>query len=181
MKQNLYPTLLCIALMYFAITGCAGPISREVRKEADENLEFRKVLENPPAFHGLVIIWGGVIIETVGRAGGSELYLWETPLDLAGKPKGREYAEGEFIAKTNEFLDSELYTRGRKVTVAGEIVGEEPGTYQGSPYVFPVVKIKEVHLWKKEVPSVQWDWGETPYYWPDEHSPDEEGPGPVPR
>ena len=67
------PGLIGIALLLVMISGCTSPISREVRKEADENLEFINVLANPVSFHGVVVIWGGVIIIAVNRTGESSL------------------------------------------------------------------------------------------------------------
>lgn len=125
---------------------------------------------------GVVVIWGGVIMKVDNHAGGSDLYLWEMPLDFRGKPKGREFSKGEFIAKSSKFLDPKSYTMQQKVTVAGEITGEELGSYGGLPYVYTVIKIKKIYLWKKEIPTIQWEWGETPYYWPNEISPKLEKP-----
>lgn len=100
------------------VTGCESVISREVRKEADENLNFVRVLENPTVFHGVVVIWGGVIIRAVNRSGGSALFLRETPLDPGGRPKGIELSEGLFVARTSEFLDPRTYSSRGKVTIA---------------------------------------------------------------
>ena len=167
-------------LLLFIIAGCAGPISPEVRKEADKNLEFVKVLEKPSSFRGSVVIWGGVIMRVVTRSGGSDLFLWETPLDYRGRPGGRENSEGEFIARTSESLDPKIYARGRRITVAGEITGEELGSSNDRPYLYPVIKIRESHLWEQNAPAVQLYWGKRPYYWPDEFTSDREYRGPLP-
>jgi len=167
------PELICITLLLLMISACASPISSEVRKEAKGNLEFITVLENPSSFHGAVVIWGGVIIKTVNRAGESSLFIQETPLNFRGRPKGREFSQGLFIARTPEFLDPQTYLSGRKVTVAGEIIGEKLGKFKDTPYVYPVIKIREIHPWEKE-DSIQWDWGKLPFYLPDEFNPDKE-------
>ncbi len=163
------------------LTGCtSSPISPEVRKEADENLNFIKVLENPTAFHGVIVIWGGVIIRVVNHADSKNaIFLWETPLDLRGKPEGKEFSEGMFLARTSAFLDPKAYTSGRKATIAGEIIGEQLGKYHGIPYVYPVIKIREIHLWEAIAP-LKWDWGNIPFYLPEEFIPDEEQTRPLP-
>jgi len=120
-----------------------------------------------------VVIWGGVIIKVVNRTGESSLFIQETPLNFSGKPKDREFSQGLFIARTPEFLDPQTYFSGRKVTVAGEIIGEKLGVFKDTPYVYPIIKIREIHTWEKE-PSIQWDWGKLPFYMPDEFKPDEE-------
>ncbi len=171
---------LFAGLFSVLLIGCASsPISLEVRKEADENLNFIKVLENPTAFHGVVVIWGGVIIRAVSHADNKNaIFLWETPLDLRGKPKGKEFSEGMFVARTSEFLDPKAYTSGRKTTIAGEIIGEQLGEYRGAPYVYPIIKIREIHLWEA-VSAIQWNWGNIPFYLPDEFTPDEERTEPL--
>ena len=160
------------------ISGCASPISSEARKEANGNLEFTKVLENPSSFHGVVVIWGGVIIKAVNRRGESSLFIQETPLNFRGRPKGRGSSQGLFIARSPEFLDPQTYISGRRVTVAGEIIGEKLGKFKEAPYVYPIIKIREIHPWEKE-PSIKWDWGRLPFYTPDEFNPEEEQRGPL--
>jgi outer membrane lipoprotein len=153
------------AVMVILLTGCASPISSQVRREAAKNLSFTTVLASPGAHNGEIVIWGGVIVKTMSHANWSDLYLSETPLGLSGRPRGREYSEGEFIAKTSEVLDPHTYAAGRKVTVAGEIIGQELGTYQGAPYAYPVIKVKELHLWEETQP-IRWEWWKLPYYSP---------------
>ncbi len=179
MRKNTFLIHLFAGLISVSMTGCASPISKEVKKEADESISFIKVLENPKAFHGVVVIWGGVIIRAVNHADNKNaLFLWETPLDLRGKPKGEGLSEGMFIARTSEFLDPKAYVSGRKVTIAGEIIGEQLGEYRGVPYVYPVIKIREIHLWEA-VPAIQWNWGRIPFYLPNEFTPDEERTEPL--
>ncbi len=161
------------------LSSCSSPISGEVRKEADENFNFARVLENPTAYHGTVVIWGGLILKMVSNSGGSSLFLMETPLDLMGKPKGKEFSEGCFIAQTQELLDPKIYSEGLRVRITGEIIGEKLGKFRETPYVYPVVKAREIRLWKEE-PAIKWDWGKTPFYVPDEFSPDKEHGGPMP-
>jgi outer membrane lipoprotein len=154
--------------------ACSYPISRGLRQEAAEDLTFSKVLANPTAYHGKIIIWGGVIIKNVDQAEGSDLLLWETPLEFGERPKGREFSEGKFIARSRKKLDPQDYATDRKVTVAGEIIGEELGKSDSISYVYPLVKLREIYLWKTEPAMYKWNWGNIPYYWPHEFSPDQE-------
>ena len=168
-----------MGLLLLLISGCASPISSEVKREADKSLDFVRVLENPPAYHGVTVIWGGVIMKVVNRSGGSALFIQETPLDNRDKPRSKDYTDGLFIARTQEFLDTKEYTSGRRVTISGEIIGEQLGKYKGTPYVYPVIKSREIHLWERE-PEIKWDWANVPFYVPEEFSPDEEETTPLP-
>jgi outer membrane lipoprotein len=165
MKKRSFPTFFFAVLLSILLAGCASPISPRVRQEAARNLAFKEVLANPGAYRGVVVIWGGVIMKTVGRPDQSDLYLSETPLAVSGRPKDREYSEGEFVARSSQILDPKEYVSGRKVTVAGEVVGQELGTYDGAPYAYPVIRVKELHLWE-EVAPLRWEWWKIPYYSP---------------
>lgn len=162
-----------MALLLLILSGCADTVSSRASNKAIEELAFLKVLENPTSFRGADVTWGGVIIKVSNSPGGSAIFLLETPPDSEGRPKGRGFDEGAFIARASEFLDPRIYTPGRKITVSGEVAGEELGSYHKSPYVYPVVKARDIHLWEKEIPPVQWDWGKIPYEWSDEFNPDE--------
>jgi outer membrane lipoprotein len=170
-KKRLLVDVLFLGILSILISGCSYPISKAVRQEAAQNLAFKDVLARPPAYRGIVVIWGGVVIKTVTRPGRSELVLSEAPLDLRGRPEGQELSSGLFIARTSEFLDPAKYYAGRKVTVAGVITGAELGTHNGAPYVYPLVEIKELHLWRE---PIKWNWGRIPYYWPNQYSPQQQ-------
>jgi outer membrane lipoprotein len=162
-KSSLTVSVFAAALLIS--TGCASPISPQLRQDAAKNLSFATVLANPGAYSGKIVVWGGVIVKIVSRTDGSDLYLSETPLGSNGRPRGREYSEGEFIAKTSEILDPNTYAPEREITVAGEIVGQELGTYLGAPYAYPVIMVKELHLWEK-AQGIRMEWWKVPYYSP---------------
>ncbi len=172
MAKDWFFRLVFSGVLLVVISGCSYPISKGLRQEAAKDVTFAKVLASPPSYHGNIVIWGGVIIETVKRAEGTDLFMWETPTDFGERPKGREFAEGMFIARSRQLLDPDTYTAGLKVTVGGEIIGEELGKWDTMPYVYPVVRIKELYLWKPEPSGYKWSWGNTPYYGPEQFSPD---------
>lgn len=166
--QKMSVHILLFAVLLLLASGCSYPISGAVRKQAAGGLTFTEVLARPGAYRGVTAVWGGVVMKTVTRPGRNELVIWETPLDNRGRPEDKGFSEGLFIAKTSGSLDPLQYSAGRKVTVAGKIAGGEPGTYNNEPYVYPVLVIKEVHLWRE---PIKWNWGRIPYYWPNEYSP----------
>jgi outer membrane lipoprotein len=152
MRKDALAVLIMAASLTMALSGCVSPISLQVRQEAAKDLSFKEVLSNAGAYAGKVVIWQGVIVKTALNENRSDLYVSETPSEFSGRPRGAEYSEGEFIARTYQILDLKTYTPGRKVTVAGEITGQQLGTYQGSPYAFPVIRVKELHLWEETAP-----------------------------
>jgi outer membrane lipoprotein len=156
----------------FLTAGCASPISKELRQEAARDLTFSMVLQRPEEYKGSTVIWGGYIIRTVNRVKGTEFYVLETPLGTRLKPEDREYSQGRFVARSSRYYDPKVYGRGRKVTIAGKVAGEQLGKVGELPYVYPLVQIEEMHLWRREPvwypPPYSWDWGwNSPYYEPE--------------
>ena len=135
-------------LLFLLLSGCAYPISKELRQEAKESPTFAMILQNPTAYTGSIVIWGGSIIQTLNAKEGTEILVLETPLDYEERPEARGYSQGRFIAKTPKYLDPEIYKPGRRVTVAGEIIGKEVKPLGKTEYTYPVVRVKEIHVWR---------------------------------
>jgi outer membrane lipoprotein len=167
MKSHNTIRVFVIVLFMAAVSGCSYPISQQLRQEALKGETFPTVLKDPTAYTGSIVLWGGVIIDTETLNKGSEMYVLQTPLDYLDKPEAKRYSQGRFIARSATFLDPEIYMKGRKITLAGEIVGKEARPLDQSQYTYPVVAIKELHLWQRTkeyvYPYPYWDW----YYGPE--------------
>ena len=145
-----------LSLYVFAASGCAYPISKELREEANRELTFSMVFQNPAAYVGSVVIWGGEVIGTTNLKDSTEILILDTPLNYHGIPESAELSQGRFIAKSPQFLDPALYKKGKRLTVAGEVIGKETRPLGQTEYTYPVVMAKEIHIWR----STQY----TPYY-----------------
>ena len=170
MAANKIYRFLLLCLLLFLVSSCAYPISKQLREEANKNLLFPMVLENPTEYVGSIVIWGGVIIQTINRQDGTEIIVLETPLAGSERPKDAEYSQGRFIAKSSRYLDAEIYKKGKKITVAGKIIGKKRQSVGAIKYTYPVIKIEELYLWKKSIVFYgspyygDWYWN----YYPDE-------------
>ena len=133
----------------FVAAGCAYPISKELRHQANKDLTFSQVIQNPEAYTGKIVIWGGLIMETSNPPDGGEIIVLQTPLDSGEYPNTKS-THGEFIARAATFLDPVIYKKGRMVTLAGEIVGKREKVLEVMRYTSPVVGIKEIFLWSKK-------------------------------
>ncbi len=172
-----FSKLLFFALLLSAVSACAYPISQQYREQVRPDLTFSTVLKNPDAYIGSIVIWGGNIIETYNRPGETEITILETPLGYGEKPEAAEFSRGRFILRSVTFLDPAIYRAGRRITVAGEVIGKEAKLLGETKYTYPLLKAKEIHLWRREVmyvypPDYYWGgWGwHGPYwyspYWP---------------
>lgn len=170
MAHHRFSRCVLFGLSLFLLSACAYPISKELRREATKDLTFPMVLQDPTAYIGSIVLWGGQVIETQNVTGGSEILVLETPLDYQEMPEADKYSRGRFIAKSSTFLDPEVYKKGKKITVAGEIIGKETKPLGKATYTYPLILIKQIHLWRRirlYPYSTPYDWGwYGPYYGP---------------
>jgi len=113
MKRRSFARLLLVMGLVWFAAGCAYPISQRLREEAQPNLTFAKVFNDPAEYVGSIVIWGGTIIATTTLAKGSEITVLELPLDRWGRPEGAGLSEGRFIARDSAFLDPAVYRAGQ--------------------------------------------------------------------
>ena len=136
----LFPVLLMM--------GCAHVISKDLRGKADPSLTFGQVHQNPNAYKGKLVVWGGEIVQTENQKDGTtQIEVFQKPLGWRGEPKDTGYSEGRFLMLAEKYLDPYLFRRGRKITVAGEIQGEKIKLLGEMDYRYPVVSSKQIYLW----------------------------------
>jgi outer membrane lipoprotein len=122
-------------------------VSEDLRVQADPSLSFEQVTADPAQYGGQIVIWGGYIIENHPGQEESRLVILQAPLTSQQKPKTKDASAGRFIATQNTFLDPEIYSKHRGVTLAGKVTGKTQ-TLENDPYgPYPVLQIKEIHLW----------------------------------
>ena len=87
------------------------PISGDLRREANQNLNFTQVADNPSAYVGNTVIWGGIIQKVRSPSDGAEILIVQSPLKLEESPD-LEATGDEFIAMTGEILDLNILKQG---------------------------------------------------------------------
>jgi outer membrane lipoprotein len=142
----LFLSLLTIFLAWAG--GCAYPISRDLTKVVPKDLTYPRVIQNLKEYLGSTVIWGGIISDLRNGKEGAEITVLEAPLDRRGVPDPR-ITRGTFIARTEEYLDPKVYERGKKITLAGDIIGQETKALDDQKFMYPVVLILELRLWKE--------------------------------
>jgi outer membrane lipoprotein len=175
MKVKRWVWCLIMTSVILLPTACAQVISSEVRAKARKDLLFPTVLANPEAYHGETVIWGGKVIETLNEPGVTFIRILQIPLDFTAMPEDEEMSQGRFLAEVKRYVDPEVYRKGRLVTLAGVIIGKRVEPLGEMEYVYPLVKVEEIHLWKQypsaygPYPSGIWfgsPYGGYPYPWP---------------
>ncbi len=137
----------------FVLAGCAHVISKEVLKEVDKNATFAQVARDPDAYKGKTVLFGGAIIETKNLADNSRIVVLQHPLDSRDRPAAGDVSEGRFIVIASGFFDPAIYSPGRKITVAGKVVGKEKRPLGEIEYTYPLIEKRELYLWPAERPA----------------------------
>lgn len=139
---------LCLLLL----SGCAPVISSNLTAKVDSSLTFREVFQDPDAYKGKTVLWGGRIIQVLPQDDTTYVEILQMPLGWREKPEEAYASEGKFLILIRELLDLSDFDRGKKITVAGEIQGsaqrEKIESLSEKDYRYPVILSEEIHLWK---------------------------------
>ena len=117
-------------------------------------VSFQELIRKGDALSGKRVLLGGYILKTANEAHGSILTILQTPLDSRNEPQAEDLSEGRFLVQVEEFLDPEIYCKGRKFTVGGRVLEVRTEPLGNRSYPYPVIVGEEFHLWPKETPSV---------------------------
>jgi len=148
-RYKILPMFLVIAAILL-LTGCAHVISKPVLKEVDTTATFAQVANAPDAYKGKTVLFGGDIIETKNLSNKTLIVVLQRPLGSRGQPAAGDVSEGRFIVTTPGFIDPAIYSPGRKITVAGKVVGKEVRPLGEIGYTYAVIEKREIYLWPAE-------------------------------
>ncbi len=144
---------ICFFIFFLALCGCARSISKDTMAKVDTEKTFSVVMQNPQAYIGSTVLWGGVIENIQQGPGETKLIVSQAPLNPNGYPR-TEAADREFLAHTSRPLDPQIFHRGSEITLVGEIDALEKSRFGGDD-TFPVLRIIEIHAWAR-------NWGRYP-------------------
>ena len=150
--------VLQLTVYYFLLTAliaCAPVISPEVLKAVDQTITFEQILKNPDTYKGKMILLGGTIIKTINLPNETLIEVVQQPLNRGKMPKDPEASKGRFIIVFKEFKDPAIFSPGRLITVAGEVIGSQTRPLGETNYNYPLLTPKEYYLWRPyEGPSI---------------------------
>jgi len=129
------------------LSGCVHVISKDLRIKSDPSLTLSQVRQNPDTFKGKLVVWGGEIIETVAQKDATtQIEVYQRPLGWRGEPRETYPSEGRFLVLYDKYLDPYLFRNGKKITVAGEIIGEKIKPLGGSRFSNNKISRKQIYL-----------------------------------
>ena len=137
--------LLLITVLF--LTGCASNLPVELTTPIEGSPQVSEVLQNFDVHKGELVRWGGSIASVENKEDETWVEIVSRDLNRSGRPKSSDQTDGRFLAKVSEFLDPEIYKKGRLVTVYGELAGSQDGKIGEQTYTFPVVNSKKAYMW----------------------------------
>jgi len=137
-----------IIIVVSLLFGCAHHVvPMEVRERAEE-IYTVNLLKNPDAYKGKFVIIGGFIVSSRNTPEGTYIEVVQKPLDFRGRPEDTAISHGRFIVLYESYLDTAIYSRGREITVAGEVIGKMVRPLGEIQYPYLLIKGKELYLFE---------------------------------
>ena len=138
---RLKPILMLVLLFggLVAMHGCGHVISPQVMDQVDRSLDYRAIAADPAAAKGKMVLLGGTIVQAVPKPGLSEIEVVQKELDRWDAPRLTDRSEGRFIVTSERFLDPAVFSPGRGITVAGEVMDPETRRLGEIDYRYPVI------------------------------------------
>lgn len=154
-----------IVVAFSLCAGCSTPvISEESLRLVDRSFSFSQLKEAADRYVGKYAILGGAIASVSNTKQMGQLEVVQFQLDSDNMPVESYTSGGRFLAQTDGFLDPLVYKRGRLVTIVGEVKGHKTMRLDQTEYDYPIIAIREIHLWKPAEVRYYYPYPYPPYY-----------------
>ena len=158
--------LFSLSLAALMLPVSCTVISKPVRSEAEPPVSFKTLVAQVDQFRGRTVILGGYILETRNLASETIIKVLQVPLTVGEEPGLKDSSEGRFLIYHEGFLDPEIYSKDRAITVAGEVIGSDSEEIGANRNQYLKIKNREIYLWPEyethPYPFPSWPY---PYYW----------------
>ena len=139
--------ILLFSLSALMLPVSCTVISKQVRSEADPPVAFKILVAKADEFKGSTVILGGYILETSNLESETIIKVLQVPLTIGEEPGLKDSSEGRFLVYQQGFLDPEIYSKDRVITVAGEVIGSGSEVIGGNRNQYLKIKNREIFLW----------------------------------
>lgn len=147
-----FKPLLWIVLISTVVAGCAV-MSEELEQKALSQLPFKALVREADGNLGETVILGGYVLSVENEKAQTRMVVVQAPLGVGQQPKSKDLSQGRLILIYDGFIDPEVYTKDRQVTVGGKLMGSSVTENHDLPYPYVRVQVEELHLWAKPDPD----------------------------
>ncbi|MCF8129814.1 MAG: Slp family lipoprotein [Deltaproteobacteria bacterium] len=144
--------LLAMLITTLVGYGCSPIIPKALLEQVNRTITFEALKKNPLAYEGQMVLLAGVIVKTTNTPTGATLEVYQTEMDWEDRPIHTDISKGRFLVDYGDFLDPEIYSKKRQITVAGKVLGVKSILLGEMEYPYPVIGAEAIHLWKKTKP-----------------------------
>ena len=96
---------------------------------------------------GRAVQWAGVIVSSANQPQQTQIEVLGHQVQENGRPDLSGPTLGRFLILSPGYLETLDYAPGRLVTVVGSLGRPREGRIGESPYLYPVVWARQLHLW----------------------------------
>lgn len=149
------PLSVGISIVVVMLASCSsGPpvVPDEMRSQIDSSASFRDIQSSPHQFQGRTVLLGGEILSAKRTKEGTEFEILQLPVTADDPPAERlSESQGRFLATDRRPIDPASFPPGTRVTLVGEVRGDEERQLDESSYDYPTLDVKHLHVWDPEV------------------------------
>jgi outer membrane lipoprotein len=142
-----------ISLVLMGLSAGCAVMPKEMSRKAAPQRPFGEMVQQPEASIGKTVIFGGYVVSVDNQKSGTKIEMVQAPLGVGQQPKSKDLSEGRLIVEYDGFLDPEIYTKDRVVTVGGVVSGSSETDQTQRPYPYIRIEAQKIHLWPVEEPQ----------------------------
>jgi outer membrane lipoprotein len=162
-----YPAAMLWLMLGLAMATSCAVISDEVSHSALPPLPFAELIQKAGDYQGQTVVVGGYVVSVANHKDQTRLVAVQAPLGVGQQPQSKDLSQGRIIFIYEGFIDPEVFTKDRQITVGGSILGSSSTEKPQHPFPYLRVQVKEIHLWPKPKPvSAVPYWGDDCYPYP---------------
>lgn len=127
----------------------------------DLSISPQQAVAEAETLQGVQVLWGGVIISSANLKDATQFEILAYPLASNQRPDTDKQPLGRFLALQEGYLEASDYAQGRLISVSGMLQDKRSGRIGETEYIYPVLKINQLHLWKRrgDSPDTQFHFG----------------------
>ena len=152
-KTYLLNNVITVCILAMSLSSCNSRMPAGIRGDLDNAPSVAQVHTQADKFISQKVRWGGKILNIENKQNTSRLTIVAFPLNSYGRPKNTDQSPGRFIAVINQFLEPELYSRDREITITGSLLKSETLKVGEFDYSHPTVQVDNHYLWAIEQKS----------------------------
>lgn len=133
--------------------GCTTVISEKSRALVNSDASFESLKTSPETYIGKHMIMGGRVAAVRNSGDGGEIEVVQFDLGSSGYPNIGFLSYGRFLAVSNEFIDPLIVSQGGAITLVGEVKGKKTRRLDTMDYTYPVIELREWHIWPQSPDS----------------------------